>query len=58
MVTLVCELGRLTTGKGTTEKANDKARYLKRTLSGPKVTIVASVACNEISLASASDVLP
>lgn len=44
--------------KGTSEKANDKVRYLKRMLSGPKVTIVASVACNEISLASASDVLP
>lgn len=39
-------------------RGKNEDKYLKRILSESRVTIVASVACSEISLARASEVLP
>lgn len=44
--------------KLTKRRGKNENKYLKRILSESRVTIVASVACSEISLARASDVLP
>lgn len=40
------------------KEKEDEDKYLRRIFSELRVTIVASVACSEISFARASDVLP